>query len=184
MVESALSGERPAALPVPHRLAPAAKSGRGRPPGRPGRKLRAGHPRPSGHPGGSTRCQRPARLKFGPARMGPALGRAASQGGRGAPAGRPRASRPARDSSVRTEWWLCLRLASGLAGWQSQRPAGRPAGHAEKAAGHLVKRAGRARRPEPGQVTGHRPPRPSGRPGSRPPDPDHSVECAGTSKSG
>ena len=59
--------------------------------------------------------------------MGPALGRAASQGGRPG------------DSSVRTEWWLCLRLASGLAGWQSEGAAGRAAGHAEKAAGHLVK---------------------------------------------
>jgi len=56
----------------------------------------------------------------------------------GGPAGRP-ASRPARDASVRTEWWLCLRLASGLAGWQSEGAAGRAAGHAEKAAGHLVK---------------------------------------------
>ena len=116
-----------------------------------GRSKNSGWPPPAERPAGrlaawlAMRCQRPARIKFGPARMGPALGRAASQGGRGAGRAAGQPAGPAIQVCELSGGYLCLRLATrlshgGLAGWQSERPAaGRAAGHAEKASGHLVK---------------------------------------------
>jgi len=190
-VESALSGERYIILSyliylvsgrppsLPHRLASRQIGPAARPPGR---KIRAGHPRPSGQPAGRlaarlvTRCQRPARLKFGPARMGPALGRAASQGGRGAGRAAGQPAGPAIQVCELSGGYLCLRLA----GWQSERPAGRPATPKSGRPPREKRLAGRPARP--GQAAGQA--RPSCRPGGRPPGPHHSVECAGTSKSG
>ena len=155
---------------------------------RPGRRTNpAGHPaagrcpNPAGRQVGAARPTRPGasrsadpasraagglrlgRLELRPARMWPAAGRVSS-----GVAGRARVSR---------------RLGSGAAGWPGRaatasRPAGHPASHAEKRAGRLEKTGWPTGRPAGQNRLADRL---AGRPAARP---DHSVECAGCSKSG
>ena len=78
---------------------------------------------------------------------------------------------------------LSRRLARGAAGWPGRaatasRPAGHPASHAEKRAGRLEKTGWPTGRPAGQNRLADRL---AGRPADRP---DHSVECAGCSKSG
>ena len=123
MVESALSGERYIILSyliylvsgrppsLPHRLASRQIGPAARPPGR---KIRAGHPRPSGasRPAGhALPAAGQAQIWAGPDGAG-ALGRAASQGGRGAGRAAGQPAGPAIQVCELSGGYLCLRLAT------------------------------------------------------------------------